>query len=566
MDVVKKEGQGTQSEEVRPESPAESEPSSDRELVDFLMSPAGYGLMGQRQQARDAVDLIKTAVDASPTGIAIVGVRGADEKAGFGKFDFQNPEPFDHVLIAYRVYNEKEDRYEYRIAEMMPGDAPDPDKSTSRLFGSPSNPGTLEDTGRSWHSFVAIPVTLTPEQDALLRGSVEKNLAGGNTYSFFSWQGDTCASGARKVLIDAKIWDWKEQDFLARLEELGINIVQPGTVMEWAAQRGGIIYDSRIYTRTASDPPPEQGEKTTQIPEGQPAADGKSVGKEGAEKETYINFKEMLQDGWGKFSENFPDAADYFGKFILELAGKEELFGAVYDVKFGMPDVVLPKAIAQEALQAWWDDFCEAFPEAAEALAKHLIETYGEPAPFGSYSFQLKAAIPIMLDKLAQPTPDGQAGSSPAQPAGVHEETANAPDTEGGHIGEVSAMAKAELSSTEGAHIGDVSVMAKAELGGSVMANAELSSNPALDGQPEPLHTASASVGPDDGFSFSLFAKPGVPAEVAKEAMPAGQFSPQDPGAGTPAGESALPDAASVDVGNAAPNKEPVVHQGDLAP
>jgi hypothetical protein len=250
----------------------------------------------------------------------------------------------------------------------------------------------------------------------------------------------------------------------------------------------------------------------------------------------------------------------------LELAGKEELFGAVYDVKFGMPDVVLPKAIAQEALQAWWDDFCEAFPEAAEALAKHLIETYGEPAPFGSYSFQLKAAIPIMLDKLAQPTPDGQAGSSPAQPAGVHEETANAPDTEGGHIGEVSAMAKAELSSTEGAHIGDVSVMAKAELGGSVMANAELSSNPALDGQPEPLHTASASVGPDDGFSFSLFAKPGVPAEVAKEAMPAGQFSPQDPGSGTPAGESALPDAASVDVGNAAPNKEPVVHQGDLAP
>lgn len=77
MDVVKKEGQGTQSEEVRPESPAESEPSSDRELVDFLMSPAGYGLMGQRQQARDAVDLIKTAVDASPTGMTLIRVRAA---------------------------------------------------------------------------------------------------------------------------------------------------------------------------------------------------------------------------------------------------------------------------------------------------------------------------------------------------------------------------------------------------------------------------------------------------------------------------------------------------------
>ena len=113
MDALKKEGQGAHSEEVRPESPAEREPSSDRELGDFMLSPGGP-LMGQRQQARDAVDLIKTAVDASPTGIAIVGVRGADEKGGFGKFDFQNPEPFDHVLIAYRVYNEK--RRQIRIS------------------------------------------------------------------------------------------------------------------------------------------------------------------------------------------------------------------------------------------------------------------------------------------------------------------------------------------------------------------------------------------------------------------------------------------------------------------
>ncbi len=219
----------------------------------------------------------------------------------------------------------------------------------------------------------------------------------------------------------------------------------------------------------------------------------------------------MLQDGWGKFSENFPDAADYFGKFILELAGKEELFGAVYDVKFGMPDVVLPKAVAQEALQAWWDDFCEAFPEAAEALAKHLIEMYGEPAPFGSYSFQLKAAIPIMLDKLAQPTADGQAGSSPAQPAGVHEETANVPDT-------------------EGAHTGDVSAMAKAELGGSAMAKAELSSNPGLDGQPEPLHATPASVGPDEAFhSPCLRSREPRPRSRRRQCQP-GSFFLKTPG------------------------------------
>jgi hypothetical protein len=257
-----------------------------------------------------------------------------------------------------------------------------------------------------------------------------------------------------------------------------------------------------------------------------------------AEKETYVNFKTMLQDGWDNFRETFPDAAEKLGELLLQLADQEPSFvGAAADVKFGIPDIVLPKAVAAEALQGLWDDFSEAFPEAAEALAEHLVKTYGEPAPFGSYSFQLKAAIPMMLDKLAQPAPD-QAGSSSEQPASAHEDVPNA-------------------SVNEGAHIGDVSAMAKAELGG----------NPALDSHPGPQLATSGALTQDDRFSFSMFTKQGVAqGEVAKEVMPTGQLSPQDSGSGMPAGDSAHPDIGTEDVGNAAPTKDPVVHHGDLAP
>jgi hypothetical protein len=79
--------------------------------------------------------------------------------------------------------------------------------------------------------------------------------------------------------------------------------------------------------------------------------------------------------------------------------------------------------------------------------------------------------------------------------------------------------------------------------------------------------SAQAATDPDDGFSFSAFPKPVTLADVVKEVMPAGQVSHEDmPGSGTPESESAHPDVASEDVGNAAPSKEPVVHHSDLAP
>jgi hypothetical protein len=98
-------------------------------------------------------------------------------------------------------------------------------------------------------------------------------------------------------------------------------------------------------------------------------------------------------------------------------------------------------------------------------------------------------------------------------------------------------------------------------------AKAEIGADATADDQPAPQLATPVPLAADEGFSFAMFAKQGtVQVEVAKEVMPAGQVSPQDPGSGMPADDSALPDEASQDVGNAAPSKEPVVHHGDLAP
>jgi hypothetical protein len=98
-------------------------------------------------------------------------------------------------------------------------------------------------------------------------------------------------------------------------------------------------------------------------------------------------------------------------------------------------------------------------------------------------------------------------------------------------------------------------------------ATAEIGVDPAVHDQAGPQVATPAAVIADDGFSFSAFAKQESPTEVAKAAVPAEQLSPEDiPGSGAPAGDSALSDAGSEDVGNAAPGKEPVVHHGDLAP
>ena len=98
-------------------------------------------------------------------------------------------------------------------------------------------------------------------------------------------------------------------------------------------------------------------------------------------------------------------------------------------------------------------------------------------------------------------------------------------------------------------------------------AKAEVGADATADDQAGPQLATSAPAIPDDGFSFSLFAKPGIPLEAAKDAMPAEQPSPEVISSpALPGSESAHPDLESADVGNAAPGHERVVHHGDLAP
>jgi hypothetical protein len=81
----------------------------------------------------------------------------------------------------------------------------------------------------------------------------------------------------------------------------------------------------------------------------------------------------------------------------------------------------------------------------------------------------------------------------------------------------------------------------------------------------KPATPASADM--EEGFSFSMFAKQGIPVESDKDAVPAEQVSPAASSTSAmPGSDAAHPDVGSEDVGNAAPSKEPLVHHGDLAP
>jgi hypothetical protein len=118
----------------------------------------------------------------------------------------------------------------------------------------------------------------------------------------------------------------------------------------------------------------------------------------------------------------------------------------------------------------------------------------------------------------------------------------------------------ADASDTEHAPTADAPVLETAK--------AEVGADPASGNHPAPALATHVPATPDDGFSFSLFPKPGVPLEVAKEVLPAEQTSPveQSSSPGVPGSDSAHPDLDSANVGNAAPGHERVVHHGDLAP
>ena len=119
------------------------------------------------------------------------------------------------------------------------------------------------------------------------------------------------------------------------------------------------------------------------------------------------------------------------------------------------------------------------------------------------------------------------------------------------------------VSDTEDAATDGAGVMetAKAEAA-SVNSTGDADEAAAVPGQ----HATPASADMEQGFSFSMFAKQGIPVEFDKDTMPAEQVSPAaDTTPAMPGSDTAHPDAGE-DVGNAAPSKQPVVHHGDLAP
>jgi hypothetical protein len=243
-------GKQPQASPLQTAAPNESKPSTD----------GSEELMGRRHHMQDHTDLIATAVDASRTGVVIVGVRGEPGSGGASVLDFQNEEKYDHILVAYRDPVSKQ----ILIAEMMPGNPQNPNDAAGGVFNSKNNPGTLHKVVRQWDSFTAVPVDLTSEQDKLFRESLNNNITGKNQYSFLSQTGNTCSSGVKQTLVDAKVWDWAAKGFWAKLEKAGINIILPGTVIEWAKEKGGVFYDSKSFrTDTPRDTPPDTPPDTT---------------------------------------------------------------------------------------------------------------------------------------------------------------------------------------------------------------------------------------------------------------------------------------------------------------
>ena len=180
---------------------------------------------------------------------------------------------------------------------------------------------------------------------------------------------------------------------------------------------------------------------------------------------------------------------------------------------------------------------------------------------------------------LASDAEDARSDEADQQPAtddddeeASQEQAALASDAEDARSDEADQQPATDDDDEEASHE-EVAIKSDAEDAptddGAVMetAKGEVGVTPTVADQAAPQLTASTPVIPGDGFSFSAFAKQGVPVEVAKEALPADHLSPEGiPGSGMPAGESALPDVASEDVGNAAPGNERVVHHGDLVP
>jgi hypothetical protein len=496
------------------------------------------GLMGRhRDAAEDYMEMIKAAVDGSPTKVAIVGVT---RDAGASKIDFLNADKFDHVLVGYYDHDKKA----YVIAEMR--FSPD---ARNALFGSQNSPVTLEKLVKDYYTrYVAVPLKLTPEQDAQFRASLLKNQDG--KYSFSTEQGYTCASLVVKALIDAKVWDWKETGnaFVVKLMQVlakaGLNVVLPGTVIAFAAAKGGTVYDSKTYSPAtadkggAADKPvtpakadapdkpvtPAKADATGKVPlaalgaastlkasasvdgdKTEPNADGQTDGDKADSPQPIV--------GWVENPSSPKTALSETSATLETLAPASKNEDARTDDAIQQQETDDDEEDSEEVVLAPDDEDAPSDDDAAQQPATEDDEEDSQEQ------------VALASDDEDAPTDDDDDAQQPATD-----------DDE-----DASAEQVAIASDSEDAPTDDAPVVEAAN--------------------------AQAATDPDDGFSFSAFPKPVTPADVVKEAMPAEQLAHEDiPGAGTPESESALADAGSEDVGNAAPSKEPVVHHGDLAP
>jgi hypothetical protein len=481
----------------------------------------GKALMGQIHQGHDARYMIKTAVDASPTKVAIIGVKGG---SGFGSVDYLNTDTYDHVLVAY--YDEI--KKDYVIAEMTPNQ-----EDRQGYLGGRNDPGTLRtitSPASQWHKYVAVSLQLTPEQTLLFKSSLLKHM--GDRYSFIAQQGNSCAVLVMKALMDAGVWDWKDpggafpwaEKIVQALGRAGFNVIHPGTLLAWAAGKGGQVFDSETFVKY----PPALAEVG-----GQHLAGGNA---------------QRLFDSMALLA--FSSDANATSSHEDRGSGQ-----AVTDDEEGAsPSKQVATASDDEdargddaAQQAEADDDEEASQEqvalASDPEHARLEDAAQQPETDDDEEASQEEVV-LASDVTRSDDDASQQRTTDDDEDASQEEVAIAPDAEDAPTDDAAVMETAKAEEASVNSTGDDEAAA-------------------APGQP----ATPASADMEEGFSFTAFAKQGATVEAAKEAMPAEQPSPEAiPGSGAPGSESAHPDLDSANVGNAAPGHERVVHHGDLAP
>jgi hypothetical protein len=121
-----------------------------------------------------------------------------------------------------------------------------------------------------------------------------------------------------------------------------------------------------------------------------------------------VNVTELLQPMWAKLNEANPDAAEAVAKLLLQqfgLAAPEGKAAETLDsfLKSKEFDLVLPRTFVESALEKVWDDIRETFPEEAKDFAERVAKAYipgAEKSPF-AYEKQITQAIPEVVGKAA---------------------------------------------------------------------------------------------------------------------------------------------------------------------